>query len=147
MNSPCRRRGQELACRNRRLAKARVARLDTSVSLPLLEHAQLVVGRLLPIRGGDRLLADERSDRNAAELHLCVVLETVEHLLPVAAAHGAVEAFDVVTQELVHPDKSLAAGRSRSRRSVPVPSATPARISARPPSAEAVIGSLRKTAP
>jgi hypothetical protein len=101
-DQPVLRRQQHFAGGHVGLGEPRVARLDPAVRAPPLEDAQLVVGRLLPIRRGDRLLADERSDRDAPELHYGTVREAFEHRLPVTAAHTRVEALDVLVQQVSH---------------------------------------------
>src|SRR4029450_14109026 len=105
----------------------------------------------------ERVLADERADGDAAELHLGGIPEVLQHRAEVARPNAGVEPLDMLTQQLaqkphscpplVEELKCRALVRRRSNLSVPVPSATPARISARPPSADAVTGSSRKIAP
>ena len=74
----------------------RVARCAVAA---ILEHDELVVGRLAAIRLGDRVASVERPDRHADELHLGVVAEALEHRSPVSRPDAVVERDDVLVEQ------------------------------------------------
>src|SRR6266571_3741518 len=140
----------------RRLTRPAVAGDDAAAGLLLrVEDQHFVVERTLAVCGGDLLAPAERPDRNALELELRVLGEPFPERLPVAGTHALVVGRHVVVEEVdpmahdgIFSDHGVSpTGARRGSRSVLVPRATPTRMSASPPIANAVIASSRSTAP
>jgi hypothetical protein len=92
----------QLARRHLRLRSPCVRRHQLAIIFPLVEHDELVVGWLSPVRRGDRVPALERADGNPLEAHLRVVRKRCHHPREVSGADALVEPFHMAVKQR-HP--------------------------------------------